>query len=202
MSDQPAFEPPVQRMVEAFAANRAMRICLAVLLSLVVFGVATLAAAAEGPGEVAPVVIPTGPGPGVRSTYPAAGGTVPAGVLILKIVFDQTMSPGAWSYGRSADGDFPDCLAEARLLNDQRTYVLLCSVQRNRAYAVEINPTPQFANADGRSAKPYVLKFSTTDDITRALHDALVEAGLDDTDEPIMTWRDPGQGVSQSAPPP
>jgi hypothetical protein len=38
--------------------------------------------------------------------------------------------------------------------------------------------------------------------MTRALHDALSQAGLDDTDDPIMTWGDPGQGVSQTAAPP
>ncbi|HXQ15400.1 MAG TPA: Ig-like domain-containing protein [Caulobacteraceae bacterium] len=148
------------------------------------------------------MVVP-GPGPTVKSTYPNAAGSVPAGTVILKIVFDQPMTPDAWAYGRSADGDFPDCLAEPRLLNDQRTFVLLCSVALpNRTYAVEINLAPRFASAYGRSAKPYTLKFSTNDAITRGLHDALLQAGLDDTDDPIMTWRDPGQGVSQTAPPP
>jgi hypothetical protein len=139
----------------------------------------------------------------VQSTYPNAGASIPAGTVILKIVFDQPMTPDAWAYGRSADGDFPDCLAEPRLLSDRRTFVLLCSAAlANRAYAVEINLAPRFASADGRSAKPYTLKFSTNDDITRGLHDALLQAGLDDSDDPIMTWRDPGQGVSQTAPPP
>jgi hypothetical protein len=113
------------------------------------------------------------------------------------------MTPNAWAYGRSAEGEFPDCLADPRLLNDQHTYALLCTVQAGRTYAVEINATPRFASAYGRSAKLYVLKFSTSDgDGTRTLHDALQQAGLDDTADPIMTWRDPGQGVSQSAPPP
>jgi hypothetical protein len=148
-------------------------------------------------------VVVAGPGPTVQSTYPGAGDSVPAGTVILKIVFDQRMTPDAWAYGRSADGDFPDCLAEPRLLNDQRTFVLLCSTALpNRVYAVEINLAPRFQGANGRSAKPYTLKFSTNDEITRGLHDALLQAGLDDTDDPIMTWSDPGQGVSQTAPPP
>jgi len=164
---------------------------------------AALAARAQTPKEVQGLVVVPGPGPTVKSTYPNAAGSVPAGTVILKIVFDQPMTPDAWAYGRSADGDFPDCLAEPRLLNDQRTFVLLCSVALpNRTYAVEINLAPRFASAYGRSAKPYTLKFSTNDAITRGLHDALLQAGLDDTDDPIMTWRDPGQGVSQTAPPP
>jgi hypothetical protein len=176
---------------------------LAVPVLIALCCLAALAARAQTPKELQGLVVVAGPGPTVRSTYPEAGVSVPAGTLVLKIVFDQPMTPGAWAYGRSADGDFPDCLAEPRLLSDQRTFVLLCSVAlANRIYAVDINLAPRFASANGRSAKPYTLKFSTNDETTRGLHDALLQAGLDDTDDPIMTWRDPGQGVSQTAPPP
>jgi hypothetical protein len=157
----------------------------------------------QNPKEVQGLVVQAGPGPTVQSTYPVAGASVPAGTVILKIVFDQPMTADAWAYGRSADGDFPDCLAQPRLLGDQRTFVLLCSLAlANRPYAIEINLAPRFTSANGRWAKPYTLKFSTTDEITRGLHDALLQAGLDDSDDPIMTWRDPGLGVSQTAPPP
>ncbi|HTX47826.1 MAG TPA: hypothetical protein VME40_00425 [Caulobacteraceae bacterium] len=151
--------------------------------------------------KVAGLVVMAGPGPTVQSTYPASGGSVPAGVMILKIVFDQPMAPDAWAYGPSAEGDFPKCLADPRLLGDQRTYVLLCNVAPKRTFAVEINSTPRFASAYGRSAKPFTLKFSTTDPGTFDLHDALLQAGLTDTDDPIMTWRDEGHGVSQTPPP-
>jgi hypothetical protein len=162
-----------------------------------------LPASAQTPKQVQGVVVDAGPGPTVTSTYPSAGGSVPGGTVILKIIFDQPMAPDAWAYARSPDGDFPDCLAQPRLLGDQRTFVLLCSLAMpNRPYALEINLAPRFASANGRSAKPYTMKFSTTDAITRSLHEALQQAGLDDSADPIMTWRDPGQGVSQSAPPP
>jgi hypothetical protein len=164
---------------------------------------AALAARGETPTPVQGLVVVPGPGPTVQATYPNATDSVPAGTVILKVVFNQPMTPDAWAYGRSAAGDFPDCLAQPRLLSDQRTFVLLCSVAlANHTYAVEINVAPRFASANGRSAKPYTLKFSTNDEITRGLHDALLQAGLDDTDDPIMTWRDPGQGVSQTPPPP
>lgn len=163
--------------------------------------IAAHAASAEAT-KVDGLVVVGGPGPTVQSTYPAAGGSVPAGVMILKIVFDQPMAPDAWAYGPSTDGDFPKCLADPRLLSDQRTYVLLCNVAPNRPFAVEINSTPRFASAYGRSAKPYTLKFSTTEAGTFDLHDALAQAGLSDTDDPIMTWRDKGQGVSETPPPP
>jgi hypothetical protein len=161
-----------------------------------------LTARAETPKVVQELVVVPGPGPTVVSTYPNAQEPVASGTVILKIVFNQPMTPDAWAYGKSPEGDFPHCLAEPRLLSDQRTFVLLCNVdQPNRTYAVEINLAPRFVSADGRSAKPYTLKFTTNDDITRGLHDALKQAGLDDSADPIMTWRDPGQGVSQTAPP-
>jgi len=176
---------------------------LAVPVFIALCCVAAPAAQAQSPKEVEGLVVVPGPGPTVQSTYPSAGNSVPAGTVILKIVFDQPMTPDAWAYGRSADGDFPDCLAQPRLLDDQRTFVLLCSVALpNRTYAVQINLAPRFTSANGRSAKPYTLKFTTNDEITRGLHDALSQAGLDDADDPIMTWRDPGQGVSQTPPPP
>jgi hypothetical protein len=159
-------------------------------------------ASADAPSELKGLTVVAGPGPAVKSTYPNIGDTVPSGTVILKIVFDQPMTSDAWAYGRSAAGDFPDCLAQPRLLSDQRTFVLLCSLsQAGRTYAVDINLAPRFQSADGRTAKPYTLKFSTNDEITRGLHAALLQAGLDDTDDPIMTWRDPGLGVSETAPP-
>src|SRR5512135_1742710 len=142
---------------------------------------AALAARAQTPTAVQGLVVVPGPAPTVLSTYPKRGDSVPAGTVILKIAFDRPMTPDAWAYGRSTDGDFPDCLAEPRLLDDQRTFVLLCSLASpNRTYAVDINLAPRFASANGRSAKPYTLKFSTNDEITRGLHDALAQAGLDD----------------------
>jgi len=176
------------------------------VLAPVLIALSCLAApAASDPAskEVQGLVVVAGPSPAVKSTYPNTGGNVPAGTLILKIVFDQPMTPDAWAYGRSADGDFPDCLAQPRLLGDQRTFVLLCSAdQPNRTYAVEINLARRFASANGRSAKPYTLKFSTNDETTRGLHDALLQAGLTDADDPIMTWRDAGQSGPQTAPQP
>jgi hypothetical protein len=160
---------------------------------------AASAAGAQGVHEVEGLTVVPGPGPTVKSTYPAAGASVPGGVVILKLVFDQPMTADAWAYGRSVDGDTPDCLSQPRLLADQRTFVLLCTVSGGHAYAVDINAAPRFASAAGRSARPYTLKFSTTTEMTRGLHDALAQAGLTDADDPIMTWSDPGQGVPQTA---
>ena len=72
--------------------------------------------------DLSGVVVAAGPSPKVTATYPADGSTVPAGVLVLKVSFDQPMTPEAWAYGRSDAGAFPDCLARPRLLGDGRTY--------------------------------------------------------------------------------
>jgi hypothetical protein len=171
--------------------------------------VALLGATAAAPvhGSACPatplseLVVPGGPAPKVASSYPAEGAVVPAGVLVLKIVFDQPMTAGAWSYGQAGTAAFPSCLGRPRLLADQRTFVLLCSVAPSRAYAIEVNPGKDFASAQGRLAAPRVLHFSTTDADTRYLHDALADAGLTDADDPIMSWREDGTGVSASSSP-
>jgi len=154
------------------------------------------------PTPVSEFVVTGGPAPKVSASYPADGAEVPAGVLVLKIVFDQPMTPGGWSYGRSGTVDFPGCLAKPRLLADQRTFVLLCTVAPHKTYALEINAVKDFASASGRPAAPTVLRFSTGDTDSRYLHDALQQAGLTDADDPIMGWRDTGGGVSASSLPP
>ena len=150
--------------------------------------------------KVDEVVVPAGPGPKVASSYPADGAAVGAGVLVVKITFDQPMKAGAWSYGRAEGAAFPSCLADPRLLADQRTFVLLCTVAQHGAFAMEINSAPAFASEQERAARRTLLRFSTTDQVTRDMHEALANAGLTDADEPVMTWRDNGAGVSQSPP--
>jgi hypothetical protein len=150
---------------------------------------------------VSEFVVPGGPPPKLVASYPAQGAQVGAGVLVIKLVFDEPMAADGWSYGRSEGGDFPSCLAKPRLLADRRTFALLCSVAAHRTYAIAVNLAPAFAGANGRLAKPDTLNFSTTDTQALGLHDALERAGLTDADEPIMTWKDPGAGVSRSPPP-
>ena len=157
--------------------------------------------AAAPPSPVSELVVPGGPPPKVVASYPAQGAQVGGGVLIIKLVFDQPMAPDDWSYGRAEGGDFPTCLAKPRLLADKHTFALLCSVAAHKTYAIAVNPAPAFTGANGRLAKPDTLNFSTTETQVLGLHDALEQAGLTDADEPIMTWRDPGAGVSRSPPP-
>ena len=81
------------------------------------------------------MVVP-GPGPHVVASYPAQDASVPAGVLVLKITFDQPMTADAWSYAKADGGDFPSCLGRPRLLNDKKTFSLLCTVAPKGSFAV------------------------------------------------------------------
>jgi hypothetical protein len=170
-----------------------------IVLALALLPAGPALAAPPDPGvSVSAVVVPGGPPPRIAASYPADGATVPAGTLVLKIVFDQAMTPDNWSYGRTADAAFPNCLEHPRLLGDRRTFVLLCAVAAHRSYAIEINAPRDFANAGGRTAGPARLQFTTGDVGPRDLHAALTQAGLTDADDPIMTWKDPGGGVSSA----
>jgi hypothetical protein len=155
----------------------------------------------QNPAQV--TVIATPPvDPKVVSTFPSDGSKAPGGVVVLKIVFDQPMVPQAWSFGQAPDGAFPHCLKTPRLLNDKKSFALLCSVAPDLAYAVQINASPDFVSARGRSAKPFLLHFTTTDQTVYDMQAALKQAGLTDADEPIMTWNAQPGGVSSAAPPP
>jgi hypothetical protein len=156
---------------------------------------------APPPGTaVGEIVVVAGPGPRVVASFPAEGSEISAGTLVLKVVFDQPMAADAWSYGPAEGRAFPRCLERPRLLANKRTSVLLCAVAAHLDYAIQINPTPQFASADGRSARPIVLRFKTGDVEVRGLAEALSRAGLTAADQPIMRWRDSGAGAAHSPP--
>ena len=169
---------------------------LAVLAALT--AVSAWAQAPKGPvTEVEGVEIALPRDPKVVATFPADGAVIPGGTVVLKIVFDQAMTPEAWSYGHSDAGTFPDCLARPRLLKDRRTFVLLCSLPPKGGYALGVNIAPGFVSTAGREAKPFLLHFSTSEARTSALTAALANAGVTDGDAPIMDWNGAaGAGVS------
>jgi len=172
------------------------------LLALLVVAAPAVAVAdppPPGATVVRPVTIAGGPGPRIVQSFPAEGATVPGGVIVLKLVFSQTMAPDGWSYSRAAAGAFPDCLGEPRMLADQRTFVLLCTVAGHQSYALQINAAPQFASENGRPAAPTVLHFSTGDVGVVDMEAALSQANLTPADEPIMKWSDKDAGKSDVA---
>jgi hypothetical protein len=122
----------------------------------------------------------------VTGSYPADGASIPGGMVVIRISFDQPMSADAWSYTKSDRGAFPNCLSEPRLLPDKRSFVLLCSLPLNTAYAFDVNATPTFETVGGRKPAPYKISFRTSGDINIGMHAALDAAGLQDADNPIM----------------
>jgi hypothetical protein len=121
----------------------------------------------DEPNAVSPVLImpPTLP-PKLVSTYPAEGETVAPGVLILKVSFDQQMSPSAWNYAPAPGAEPMDCVKTPRLLGDQRTFVLLCRVLADKTYGVTFNAQRPggFANLGENTALTAALTFKVDSD--------------------------------------
>jgi hypothetical protein len=144
----------------------------------------------EEPNAVAPVLIlpPTLP-PKLVSSYPAQDQVVAPGVLILKVAFDQQMSPTAWNYAPAAGAEPLDCVKTPRLLADQKTFVLLCRVQANRTYGVTLNAERAggFANLGENSAETTVLTFKVGAEApVTTLRRAMTAAGLKDHETPVQ----------------
>ncbi|KSB90796.1 hypothetical protein AS593_17130 [Caulobacter vibrioides] len=142
------------------------------------------------PTPVSPVTVmpPTLP-PKVTATWPAAGETVAPGILVLKVGFDQKMMPGAWNYAAAPGGDKPECVRAPRLLNDGRTFVLLCSTKPGKSYAVTFNGVREggFANEGENPALTAELAFSTSKDSSvYTLKGAMKAAGLKDDEGPVQ----------------
>ena len=150
---------------------------------------------------VSDVIVVAPNNPKVVSSYPAEGATVASGTMVLKLVFDQKMTPEAWSYGPIPVAVFPNCLARPRLLTDGRTVVLLCSLPAGKAYGLQVNGAPGFVSDIGRAADPFVLHFTTSNDHVVDMDEALTQAGLKPWDNPIMDWTGKA-GVSNQPPPP
>ena len=91
--------------------------------------------------------------------------------------------------GPASGGEAPPCLKTPRLLNDNKTFVLLCTTDPHKSYAIAINARPQggFENVAEHRAEPATLAFSTTDgDGPRDIHEAMKVASLTDLDMPIQ----------------
>ena len=173
------------------------------ILSLVLTVAApAVAAPAQTPPAQAELTVLAPKAVKVAGTYPTEGASVPGGTVIVRISFDQNMSPGAWSYTKSDKGRFPNCLAQPRLLPDNRSFVLLCSLDLNTAYAFDINASPTFETLGGRKARAYPVSFKTSSDINIGLHQALDSAGLQDADDPIMNEVSTPGVVKSASPPP
>ena len=120
--------------------------------------------------------------PHVVATFPADGATVAPGVLVLRVSFDEPMYNDSWSYVTSPTGDYPDCAAAPRRLDDRKSFVLICRTGGKKAYALWFNRAPyaNFISLGHKPATPYLLKFNTSDaDPVWTLQEAMkVDPGL------------------------
>ncbi len=127
--------------------------------------------------------------PHVQSTFPAADAKVPPGLLVLRVTYDTRMRAEGWSYAQAAGAEYPDCAASPRLLDDGRTFVLICRTLPAKRYAVWFNrpPLQDFASLSRRPAIPFQLNFTTTDgDPVRTLAEAMkADAALSNVANPV-----------------
>lgn len=168
------------------------------VLAGAVLSLATGAVAAE-PAQAPPgippktvsglTVYPKTDPPKVVSSWPAAGATIAPGVLVVRITFDQPMAEDAFDVGTSGEAPAPKCLKTLRRLNDEKSFVLLCTTAANSHYALALNSgtTGGFASLGGTRAAAATLVFSTNDadDGPRSVPEAVKAAKLNDADMPI-----------------
>lgn len=140
--------------------------------------------------EVSPVTVyPATAPPKIVRSFPAAGQALSAGVTVLVITFDQPMLKTGFDFGPAAGGEIPHCLRTPRLLDDSKTFVLLCTTEPHKSYTLALNARPQggFENVAQHRAEPATLAFSTTDgDGPNDVHQALKAASLREVDLPIQ----------------
>ena len=160
------------------------------LLALLCLAATSAAAQAPATGSatVAGVEVTAVPPPAIFATFPGEACTVAPGVLVLKVAFDQRMQGDAWSYAPLAGTDDPKCLGVPRLLSDEKTFVLLCTVEAGKTYGVGLNLASgkAFVDRGGRKPPPMELRFKTSAaEPVRTVRAAMTAAGLNDLDSPV-----------------
>lgn len=144
------------------------------------------------PKTVAPVTVypANTPPPKIVSSFPGAGETVAPGALVMRITFDQKMDADGFSFSAAGPGgQMPNCLKTPRLLNDEKTFVLLCTTAPETRYAIAFNAAGKgFKNIAGAPLPAAQLAFATNnEDGPRDLDSALKISKLTEQDVPIAT---------------
>jgi hypothetical protein len=166
--------------------------CFACLIGGAAIAAPPAPPAGGAPHEVSPVtVFPRTEPPKVTATFPAAGQAIAPGVLVLSVTFDQQMLQTGFDFGPSstAAGEMPKCLKTPRLLNEGKTFVLLCTTHPGKTYALSFNTRPVggFANVAEQRAQSASLTFTTTaGEPVRNLEDAMKAASLRNIDMPVQ----------------
>jgi hypothetical protein len=158
-----------------------------------------VAAPVPAPGapvkEVSPVTLyAKTDAPKLVKSYPAADEALQAGILVLSVTFDQPMLKTGFDFGAAPGSPPLACLKTPRLLDDKKTFVLLCTSEPGKTYNLTFNAAPEggFENVSEHRAAPATLSFKTTDgDGARDIHAAMKAAGLREVDMPIQDMPEP-----------
>lgn len=104
--------------------------------------------------DAGPVVLETTPVTGAKDVDPSLDE--------IRVVFSKTMMDQSWSFSTSED-EFPETIGEPRYLADGKTCVLPVKLEPGKTYGIWLNSNKfgNFKDAGGRSAEPYLLKFTT-----------------------------------------
>ncbi len=128
-------------------------------------------------GEIAGVTVTASKDiPHVAATFPAKGSSVAPGVLVMRVTYDTRMQGQSWTYLTSKDGEYPECAATPRLLDDHKSFALICRTLPKKTYALWFNhgDYQNFTSVSRRPAAAYELKFTTSDaDPVWTLQDAI-----------------------------
>jgi hypothetical protein len=144
--------------------------------------------------------------PKVVGVYPAQGSSIAPGILIIRVTYDTRMQGQSWSYVTSRNGEYPECAASPRLLDDHKSFALICRTLPKKTYALWFNhgDYQNFTSISRRPAAPYELKFTTSDaDPIWTLQDAIkADPGLPPGSNPAEAEgkRRPGEDAPDTEP--
>lgn len=179
-----------------------MRLTVPLMIaSMALAGAARAAPPAVAPGPPPPpatvsplTVVPRTEAPKLVKSYPAAGQTIAPGILVISLTFDQSMLKNGFNLVPAAGADRLDCLKTPRLLDDNKTFVLLCTAEPGKTYKLALNAAAEggFQNQSEHRAEPATLSFSTNTDVNGPgdIRAAMKASGLRPIDMPIQDTPD------------
>ncbi len=134
-------------------------------------GVTVTASACPEPD---PARFASDPAPAIIDTYPAQGGVVAPGALVLRASFAAPMSC-YWEVTSQSDSEDDPCQdAGSWALPARTTWTMDCRLKPNAHYAIRFGKAGGhgFVGRSGQSAPPFVLSFSTSNDPPTSLETA------------------------------
>jgi hypothetical protein len=109
---------------------------------------------------------PEVPAPKLVSTFPAKGGVVRPGILVLRLTFDLPMTcEGLLDGHPDLLNPCPQPLHDPLLSFDRRTFLTVCQVKKSSHYGLWLNHSiyHRFTGLAGRSSQASELVFDTSD---------------------------------------